>query len=114
MLCGGSFDIDVKQAEIAEREQLSEQPGFWDDGIKAQAVMQEIAERKEWIAIWQSAKSAVDDAGHTWRENGPGDAAHLHTDDSSSHGLKAPGLGFITMAGPAPLRPHDCRPKGRR
>ncbi|MFZ9760796.1 MAG: peptide chain release factor 2 [Candidatus Kapaibacteriota bacterium] len=57
------LDIDVKQAEIAEREQLSEQPGFWDDGIKAQGVMQEIAERKEWIAIWQAAKSAVDDVG---------------------------------------------------
>ena len=63
MLCGGSFDIEVKQTEIAEREQLSEQPGFWDDAIQAQKVMQEIAERKEWIAIWQSAERAVEDVG---------------------------------------------------
>ncbi len=63
MPCGGSFDIEVKQTEIAEREQLSEQPGFWDDAIQAQKVMQEIAERKEWIAIWQSAERAVEDVG---------------------------------------------------
>jgi len=42
---------------------LSEQPGFWDDAMNAQKVMQEIAERKEWITIWQSAQSAVDDVG---------------------------------------------------
>ena len=63
MPCGGSFDIEVKQTEIADREQLSEQPGFWDDAIQAQKVMQEIAERKEWIAIWQSAERAVEDVG---------------------------------------------------
>lgn len=28
MICGGSFDLEVKQTEIAEREQLSEQQGF--------------------------------------------------------------------------------------
>ena len=63
MLCGGSFDIDVKHTEIAEGEQLSEQPGFWDDAIQAQKVMQEIAERKEWITIWESAERAVEDVG---------------------------------------------------
>ena len=63
MLCGGSFDIEVKHTEIAEREQLSEQPGFWDDAIQAQKVMQEIAERKEWIAIWQAAERSVEDVG---------------------------------------------------
>jgi peptide chain release factor 2 len=42
---------------------LSEQPGFWDDAMQAQKVMQEIAERKEWITIWQSAQTAVEDVG---------------------------------------------------
>ena len=31
--------------------------------MQAQKVMQEIAERKEWITIWQSAQTAVDDVG---------------------------------------------------
>ena len=42
---------------------MSEQPGFWDDAMQAQKVMQEIAERKEWITIWQSAQVSVEDVG---------------------------------------------------
>ena len=61
MICGGSFDLEVKQTEIAEREQLSEQPGFWDDASQAQKTMQEISERKEWISIWESAQLSVQD-----------------------------------------------------
>lgn len=62
MTYGGFFDLEVKQTEIAEREQLSEQPGFWDDANQAQKIMQEISERKEWIAIWESAQISVHDA----------------------------------------------------
>ncbi|MEY3310757.1 MAG: Protein chain release factor [Bacteroidota bacterium] len=62
MIYGGFFDLEVKQTEIAEREQLSEQPGFWDDANQAQKIMQEISERKEWIAIWESAQISVHDA----------------------------------------------------
>jgi peptide chain release factor 2 len=62
MIYGGFFDLEVKQTEIAEREQLSEQPGFWDDANQAQKIMQEISERKEWIAIWESAQLSVHDA----------------------------------------------------
>lgn len=62
MIYGGFFDLEVKQTEIAEREQLSEQPGFWDDANQAQKIMQEISERKEWISIWESAQISVHDA----------------------------------------------------
>ena len=62
MIYGGFFDLEVKQTEIAEREQLSEQPGFWDDANQAQKIMQEISERKDWIAIWESAQLSVHDA----------------------------------------------------
>ena len=61
MICGGFFDLEVKQTEIAEREQLSEQQGFWDDASQAQKIMQEISERKEWISIWESAQLSVQD-----------------------------------------------------
>lgn len=42
---------------------MSEQPGFWDIAMQAQKVMQEIAERKDWINVWQSAQLAVEDVG---------------------------------------------------
>lgn len=60
--CGGFFDLDTKIDEIAEREQLSESPNFWDDNVVAQKIMQEISERKEWIELWKSAQQTVDDA----------------------------------------------------
>ena len=59
--CGGSFDIDRKRDEIAEREMMSQAPTFWDDQTKAQQVMQEIATRKDWVGTWEAATKAVDD-----------------------------------------------------
>jgi peptide chain release factor 2 len=59
--CGGSFDIDRKRDEIAEREMMSQAPNFWDDQTRAQAVMQEIATRKDWVGTWEAATQAVDD-----------------------------------------------------
>jgi peptide chain release factor 2 len=41
---------------------MSEQPGFWDDAAAAQKIMQEIAERKEWVSIWMNAAARVEDA----------------------------------------------------
>ncbi len=60
---GGSFDLDTKLDEIAEREQQSEAPNFWDDNTAAQKIMQEISERKEWVSLWQSSVAIVEDAG---------------------------------------------------
>lgn len=60
--CGGFFDIDQKLIDIADREQQSEQPGFWDDNVAAQKVMQEIAELKEWVHLYEQAAAKVDDS----------------------------------------------------
>jgi hypothetical protein len=59
--CGGFFDIDAKQREVDDREHRSQAPGFWDDNQAAQKVMQEIAERKEWIFVWSALKTQCDD-----------------------------------------------------
>jgi peptide chain release factor 2 len=40
---------------------LSEHPTFWDDPVKAQTVMQEIAVRKEWVVAWQGAHDLCND-----------------------------------------------------
>lgn len=59
--CGGSFDIDRKRDEIAEREMLSQAPDFWDDQEKAQRLMRESADLKDWVDTWEQASSAVSD-----------------------------------------------------
>ncbi|HBB25844.1 MAG TPA: peptide chain release factor 2, partial [Bacteroidetes bacterium] len=59
--CGGSFDIDRKRDEIAEREMLSQAPDFWDDAQKAQKLMQEAANLKDWVQTWEQAQGSVGD-----------------------------------------------------
>lgn len=58
---GGSFDVEGKQNEIAEREFRSEAPDFWNDNIAAQKIMQELAELKDWVQSYHSAVGAVED-----------------------------------------------------
>ena len=60
-ISGGFFDIERKKAEIANAEDKTHQPGFWDDNIAAQKVMQHISARKEWVELYESvAASAAD------------------------------------------------------
>lgn len=40
---------------------LSQAPGFWDNQQAAQKVMQEIADRKDWIGTWEGAVRAIED-----------------------------------------------------
>jgi len=61
---GGIFEIDEKEREVSEFQKKTHTPGFWDDNISAQKVMQEIAERKQWIDTWNALKRSADDA-HT-------------------------------------------------
>jgi peptide chain release factor 2 len=59
--CGGVFDIEAKEREIAEMEAQSQAPGFWDDNIAAQKVMREINTRKEWVDEWSTANGQAED-----------------------------------------------------
>jgi len=53
LLCGGLFDIEVKEKEKAAFEEKVHRPGFWDNNETAQQVMRDIAERRQWIEAWQ-------------------------------------------------------------
>ncbi|HEY3321667.1 MAG TPA: peptide chain release factor 2 [Planctomycetota bacterium] len=44
--CGGRFDIPGRQQRQAEIEKLMEGPTFWDDNLKAQAVISELKSSK--------------------------------------------------------------------
>lgn len=60
--CGGFFDIDQKLIDIADLEQQSEHPSFWDDNVAAQKIMLETSELKEWVQLYEHAAVKVDDA----------------------------------------------------
>ena len=58
--CGGLFDIDTKEKEIAELQNESQQPDFWNDNENAQQVMREISMRKDIVDAWQSLSDSVE------------------------------------------------------
>jgi peptide chain release factor 2 len=61
MTFGGIFDIDKKKTEIASFEEKTQAPGFWDDNIEAQKVMQEITLRKEWVDLYETVDAKTED-----------------------------------------------------
>ncbi|MDH7515069.1 MAG: peptide chain release factor 2 [Bacteroidota bacterium] len=57
----GYLDIDRKKKEIEELEARTHEPGFWDDPTSAQRVMQQIAQRREWVDAWETLDSRASD-----------------------------------------------------
>lgn len=62
MNSGGIFDIDGRQATVAELQSKTEAPRFWDDNSAAQKVMLQISEHKEWIDAWVKLERSLGDA----------------------------------------------------
>ncbi len=51
--CGTVFDVLKKEKEIAELETKTSASNFWNDRERAQAVMREISQRREWVEAWR-------------------------------------------------------------
>lgn len=61
MRSGGFFDVDTKLVQIAEDEKHTQDPDFWNDAKKAEAIMKQIRNKKMWTDSFKDAASAVDD-----------------------------------------------------
>ena len=57
----GRLDVDDINKKIAEKEALSNAPGFWDDNVKATKVMNDIKLLKGRIEPWQKLVADIDD-----------------------------------------------------
>ena len=56
--------MDGKLKQIAEEQEITLQPGFWDDPKKAEQTMRAISEKKEWTDAYAAAQAAHDDLAH--------------------------------------------------
>ncbi len=63
---GYLFDVAVKEQKIAELEYKMSEPGFWDDGERAQSIMQELAAYKESLEKYQKLRAHYEDAELLW------------------------------------------------
>ncbi len=61
MKYGGVFDPAAVKEKIAEKEEFSAQPGFWEDAKKAEKTMAEIKALKNRIEPWEELRTRVDD-----------------------------------------------------
>jgi len=59
---GGIFDVPRKQARIASIDNDANQPDFWDDPQKAQAILKEKSQLEAVLGDFAKAQTALDDA----------------------------------------------------
>jgi peptide chain release factor 2 len=57
----GIFDLEAKQARVAEIDALTQAAGFWDDGRSAQKVLREADGLRAEIATWQDLETRAQD-----------------------------------------------------
>ena len=60
-MSGGVFDSAAIEKAIAEKEELTGAPGFWDDHEAAEKVMSQIRKLKNRIEPWKKIMSEMDD-----------------------------------------------------
>lgn len=53
--------MDGKLKQIAEEQELTLKPGFWDDPKKAELLMRAISEKKDWTDFYAKAASSFED-----------------------------------------------------
>ena len=58
---GVIFDIENKQIEISNLEELTIDPEFWNDAKKAQKVVKDIQRLKKWVHDYKKLKTLVDE-----------------------------------------------------
>ncbi|MHA7844311.1 MAG: peptide chain release factor 2 [Winogradskyella sp.] len=55
------LDLDTKLIEIANEEEQTFDPNFWNDSKKAEQVMRSIREKKSWVNDFNAAKTLFED-----------------------------------------------------
>lgn len=78
----GIFDLDSRRKTIADLEQKTTLPGFWDNNLTAQALLKEISLHKKWIDAHSKLASELNDLGELagMVEEGSSDAQEVeHT-----------------------------------
>tara|TARA_B100000965_G_C19573270_1_gene750094 strand:- start:241 stop:1278 length:1038 start_codon:yes stop_codon:yes gene_type:complete len=61
MRLGVIFDIESKKIQIANKEEITFDPDFWNDSKNAQKVIKEIQSLKQWVNDYELAKSYCDE-----------------------------------------------------
>lgn len=59
-ICGGIFDLKVKEERLKELESRMEAPSFWEDNDKAKIIIEEAKNLKAWVEPYRDLKVRFD------------------------------------------------------
>jgi peptide chain release factor 2 len=62
LVCGGTFDLDARESELASLSDRANDPELWNDPDLARKVMRDKARLEKVINGWQALRSQLDDA----------------------------------------------------
>jgi peptide chain release factor 2 len=86
--------------EIDEDEQRTQDPEFWNDPKKAETLMRQIREKKNWTEKFAEAAKEVEDVEVLFEFFGEGDATEEEVDEQYAKALElVEGLEFMNMLG---------------
>ncbi|MBX7050210.1 MAG: peptide chain release factor 2, partial [Chitinophagales bacterium] len=74
------LNYDDKLIQVKEDEQITHQPGFWDDPKNAEVVLKRIKINNVWINSYNEAQQAVDDLGVLYEFSQMGEATEEEVD----------------------------------
>ncbi|HET6245592.1 MAG TPA: peptide chain release factor 2 [Bacteroidia bacterium] len=84
----GIFDVDLKIRQIAEEEQLTQAPGFWDNPKKAEVVLKKIQSKKIWVDAFSEAAAHLEDLNVLFDFYKEGEASEDEVDEQYAQTTK--------------------------
>ncbi|PJE47591.1 MAG: peptide chain release factor 2 [Sediminibacterium sp.] len=78
----GFFDVDNRLYKVETDRQLSLSPGFWDDNVRATAIMKEIKVNEYWLKLYKQLDNAVEDFALLFDFWKAGDASEEETKEA--------------------------------
>lgn len=88
MLWGGIFDVDNRLQQIAQEEQLTHAPDFWDDPKRAEQILKNVNLKKEWTNAFQEVSSSVEDLSVLFEFQKAGEATEEEVDAAYAATIK--------------------------
>lgn len=75
------LEIDAKRIEIANEEEKTFAPDFWDKPKEAQALMQQIQSKKKWVSDYEAAKDFLEELQILYEFYKEGDVSEQEVED---------------------------------
>ncbi|MFY8023697.1 MAG: peptide chain release factor 2 [Sediminibacterium sp.] len=81
------LDVDNRLYKVETDRQLSLSPGFWDDNVRATAIMKEIKVNEYWLKLYKQLENAVEDFALLFDFWKAGDASEEETKEAFQSAL---------------------------